>query len=109
MTSLTGDGEDEYAPEAPIPDSGDQIVEVFIPARADVGNQQVQLELRYTTEGALALVLYTSLERLVECCGEQQAWVKVPASELATIVDQVGAQVIREDVPLPTDAEECHG
>ncbi|WP_009950386.1 SAV_915 family protein [Saccharopolyspora erythraea] len=59
------------------------------------------MELRQTTGGALALVLYTSLERLVECCGEHQPWMKVPTKELPAVVEQVGAQVIREDVPLP--------
>ncbi|MBQ6643973.1 MAG: hypothetical protein IJH84_23470 [Saccharopolyspora sp.] len=83
---------------------GDEGAELFIPcARAAPHDQQVQLELRHTTENALALVTYTSLERLVEGCGDQQPWISVPSAEVQQLAEQVAAQVILQDVPLPDD------
>lgn len=91
-------------------DSGDEIASavtsdsgaVFIPSEPMTPeDQQANLELRETTEGALALVSFTSLEQLVEGCGEQQAWISIPEAEVQQLAAQVGAQVILQDVPLP--------
>lgn len=83
---------------------GDEGAELFVPSgRASPHDQELQLELRHTTENALALVTYTSLERLVEGCGNQQAWISVPEAEVQQLAEQVGAQVILQDVPLPDD------
>jgi len=83
---------------------GDEHAELFLPTGRTVpADQEVQLELRYTTEGALALVTFTSLERLVEGCGDQQPWISVPGAEVEQLAAQVGAQVILQDVPLPED------
>ncbi|QGK68980.1 hypothetical protein GIY23_05015 [Allosaccharopolyspora coralli] len=78
--------------------------EVFVPSeRASTGDQQVRFELRYTSEGAFALLTYTSLERLVEGCGEAQPWVSVADTDVMTLAEQTGAQVVLQDVPLPDD------
>lgn len=83
---------------------GDQGAEVFVLcSRASPYDQEVQLELRHTTENALALMTYTSLERLVEGCGDQQPWISVPSAEVQQLAEQVAAQVILQDVPLPDD------
>jgi hypothetical protein len=79
-------------------------VSVFVPSRPMTAeDHEAVLELRKTSEGALALVTYTSLERLVEGCGSQQAWISVPESELQHLAKQVDAQVILQDVPLPDE------
>jgi hypothetical protein len=75
---------------------------VYVPAeRVSPGDQQVRLELRNTTSGELALLIYTSLARLVEGCGDRQPWISVPKSEVRTIAEQVGADVVLEDAALP--------
>lgn len=81
-----------------------EVGDVFLPSQqAAPSDPQVQLDLRTTTEGALALVSFTSLERLVEGCGERQAWISVPETEVQRIAEQVGAQVILQDLPLPDE------
>ncbi|MHA6802802.1 SAV_915 family protein [Salinifilum ghardaiensis] len=83
---------------------GEQRVPVYVPSQPMAAeDHEAQLELRRTSEGALALVTYTSLERLVEGCGNQQAWISVPESELRQLAEQVDAQVILQDVPLPDE------
>ncbi|WP_281290255.1 SAV_915 family protein [Saccharopolyspora dendranthemae] len=75
---------------------------VFLPAEpVAAGDRQARLELRHTTGGQLALLVYTSLERLVKACGDQQPWISVPVAELHSIAEQVEAEVVLEDIALP--------
>lgn len=91
------DDGNEHAPAVGI--DGDSVFIPSEPMKPD--DEQANVELRETTEGALALVSFTSLDRLVEGCGEHQAWISVPRAEVQRLAEQVGAQVILQDVPLP--------
>ncbi len=74
----------------------------FLPTEpVSVEDQEVRLELRYTTEGALALMTFTSLERLVASCGDQQPWIAVPGGELPMVAERAGAELVLEDFALP--------
>lgn len=75
---------------------------VYLPTEpVAAGDRQARLELRHTTGGQLGLLVYTSLERLVEACGDQQPWISVPLADLHTIAEQVEADVVLEDIALP--------
>lgn len=77
---------------------------VFVAAKfSDPESKQVTVELRRTTEGELALVTYSTLERLVQGCGERQHWIGVPAEALAVLAEQAGAEIVLQDVPLPEE------
>jgi hypothetical protein len=61
------------------------------------------LELRRDPQGRLSVVVFSSLDLLVEGCGEFQPWVAIPASRLETVVEEVGAEVILLDVLLGSE------
>ncbi|GAA4854611.1 SAV_915 family protein [Saccharopolyspora rosea] len=88
-------------------DPADWPAEVYVPCEPITSvdpqqpHQQVRVELRRTTDGALALLTYTSLERLVEGCGQQQAWISVPGNAVRKLAEDTEAEVILQDVPLP--------
>jgi hypothetical protein len=60
------------------------------------------IELRRTPDGRTALVAFTALDRLVDCCGEHQPWVLVGTEHLAKIHRGNPYDVIVLDSPLPT-------
>lgn len=68
-------------------------------------DQMVQMELRYTTDDQLALPIFTSLERLVESCGEEQQWLAVSRDDLRDVVNQTEADLVVEDYLLPNEFE----
>lgn len=68
-------------------------------------DEHARLQLRYTTEDALALVGFTSLDLLVEHCGEHQSWISIPGNELPVAAEQAEAQIIFLDTPLPVSEQ----
>ncbi|MGH3623216.1 MAG: SAV_915 family protein [Sciscionella sp.] len=63
------------------------------------GDPQLQFELRRTEDGRFALLVYTTLDHLVECCGESQPWVQVPTQELDEVRAYAPFDVVLLDVP----------
>ncbi|RZS39230.1 hypothetical protein EV193_104446 [Herbihabitans rhizosphaerae] len=66
--------------------------------------QRVMLELRESVNDQLAVLAYSSVQRLVECCGRGQSWITVPARELPRLKRIAGFKAVLLDVPLPLDA-----
>jgi hypothetical protein len=62
-----------------------------------------QAELRRLDDGRLAVMAYTSLDRLIDCCGEQQPWLLVRVAALSELRTQSGYAVVALDVPLPEE------
>src|SRR5688500_1926323 len=58
-------------------------------------------DLRRTRTGQVALLVYSALDRLVDCCGEDQAWTALPAAELEKIQEATGFELILLDVRIP--------
>lgn len=74
---------------------------VFVPTqRVRPGDAEFSVELRTLTDGRLALLAYSSLESLVECCGPAQPWAEVPAERLEGLRVMVQAAVVLVDTPL---------
>ena len=90
----SGAGQEEEASRG----QGDGRRPVFVPcaARPDENGH-----LRRTDLGELALPVFTSVETLVACCGEDQPWVAFRAGSLPDLVEATGATGIAQDVELP--------
>ncbi|MEU4424080.1 SAV_915 family protein [Actinoplanes sp. NPDC024001] len=57
--------------------------------------------MRRTEDGRIALLIYSALDRLVDCCGEQQPWTVVPATDLDRIQQLTGYELIYMDMRIP--------
>jgi hypothetical protein len=68
---------------------------------APTGGAQAWPELRRLEDGRLALPAFSALDRLVEGCGEAQPWILVPATEVESIGEASGCNVVLLDLPLP--------
>lgn len=68
---------------------------VFVPTREmQRGDSQFLVEMRHLQDGRLALLTYSSLDELVECCGDLQPWVQLPADRVEEIRGVAGAEVV---------------
>lgn len=90
--------------------SGAQSGVAYVPSqRLRRGDEQATLELRNTEDGLVAMLAFTSLERLVEGCGEKQPWVAVPLERVDTLRQMAGADVTLWDVTVPPEVRHGHG
>ncbi|MGH3327467.1 MAG: SAV_915 family protein [Streptomycetales bacterium] len=77
---------------------------VYVPSRrVQSGDEQAQLELRTLDDGRLAVLAFSSLDRLTAGCGPDQPWVLLRSEVLAGLQPGVGFDVVLVDVPLPPD------
>jgi len=83
--------------------SEDEVPEfVFVPAERVTGgiSPDTRVELRAVAGGGLALLTYSSPERLAENCGPHQPWVAFPGARVEELRQQTGADVAVLDAPL---------
>lgn len=77
---------------------------VYVPTqRVRPDDTETTLELRKLDDGQLALMAYTSLDRLVDACGEFQPWALVPTPQVEQIRAMSGFDVVALDVALPLE------
>ncbi len=69
------------------------------PESADTASANI--ELRRTPDGRTALVAFTALDRLIDCCGEHQPWILVNTEHLPKIHAATPYDLIVLDSPLP--------
>lgn len=67
------------------------------------GGTGAAIELRHTPDGRIALVAFTALDRLVDCCGEHQPWILVNTEHLPKIHQVNPYDVIVLDSELPVE------
>jgi hypothetical protein len=77
------------------------------PLRPD--DDQLSVDLRRTRDGRLALLVYSALDRLVSCCGSQQAWTVMPATDLEKVRLDTGLELILLDLEIPEEFQRRHG
>ncbi|HWS31496.1 MAG TPA: SAV_915 family protein [Actinoplanes sp.] len=65
------------------------------------GTTDLIVDLRRTQAGQVALLVYSALDRLIDNCGEQQAWTALPTTELERIREATGFELILLDVCIP--------
>ncbi|OLT38783.1 hypothetical protein BJF85_08610 [Saccharomonospora sp. CUA-673] len=82
----------------------DEVEDVFLPSeRVQYGDEEATVELRRLEDGRLVVLAYTSLESLVEGCGEGQPWLSVRSDYLQQIVVDSGATEVLWNAVLPDD------
>ncbi|MBK1788829.1 SAV_915 family protein [Prauserella cavernicola] len=67
------------------------------------GTGETTVELRRTEDGRVALLAYTAVDRLVECCGEHQPWLMVRSEHLPKLHERQPYDVIVLDGEIPTE------
>lgn len=76
----------------------------FLPAqRVPEGASEVHVEIRGLHDGRTALFAYSSLPRLVQCCGPVQPWVEVAPGRVHDVQRMAGVDVVVWDAELPTE------
>lgn len=77
---------------------------VYVPcAPVRPGEEDLTVDLRRTREGQLALLAYTALDRLVDCCGPDQPWAVMPTADLENVRRATGFDIVVFDVEIPAD------
>jgi hypothetical protein len=77
---------------------------VYVPcAPAQAGDEQLTVDLRQTREGQLALLAYTALDRLIDCCGPEQPWAVMPTADLEQVRSATGFDIILFDLEIPAE------
>ena len=61
---------------------------------------------RTTKDGRTALLVYSALDRLHACCGEDQPWFGLPTHELQRLYDVRPFDVVYTDVYVPEERRE---
>ncbi|TKG73194.1 MULTISPECIES: SAV_915 family protein [Prauserella] len=77
---------------------------VYLPSeRVRQGDAEATVELRRLEDGRLVVLAYTSVEALVEGCGERQPWLSVRSEYLEQIVSGSGATEVLWNAVLPDE------
>ncbi|MER5392695.1 SAV_915 family protein [Saccharopolyspora sp. NPDC002686] len=69
-------------------------------------DREARVELRKDEAERLVILAYTSLELLVECCGETQPWIGVGLPDVSRVQNECGAETVLWDVPLPSGSRQ---
>lgn len=85
-------------------DDEDLPATAYIPCqRVTKGDTDVTVELRHTADGQRALLAFTSVDNLVEGCGDGQPWVAVKGEQIADIKTRSDADIVVWDAALPVE------
>lgn len=76
---------------------------VYVPCVQSEDGKEAAPDLRQMRDGRHALIVYSALDRLVRCAGQQQPWVVVPAAKLDELDQQTPFDVILLDVLIPPE------
>ena len=76
---------------------------VYVPVESVPQGQEVEIIFRRTRDGETALVLYTALDRLVDCCGPHQPWVLLPTERLVDVEQVQPFDLVLLDLDMPEE------
>jgi hypothetical protein len=77
---------------------------LYIPAARHVSDPaDLEVLYRQTKDGRMALLVYSALDRLMRCCGEEQPWFLVPTAELQSLWDVRPFDLVLLDLPIPAE------
>ncbi|MGH3519869.1 MAG: SAV_915 family protein [Haloechinothrix sp.] len=98
--------EDAGAEGKPIPPEFPPFV--YLPCAEGVEDPtQARVEMRTTKDGRVALLAYTALDRLHDCCGKTQPWLVMATPSLDALQEAQPFQLLLLDVRIPE--EHRHG
>src|SRR5574340_1362687 len=93
----------------PMADARRPVAELlFVPTRPRDGSGRVELEMRGLRDKRLALPAYTSLDRLVACCGARQSWIAFDSAGMREVERLTGYDVVLLDAMQPAETQ-SHG
>lgn len=77
----------------------------YVPVEEELapGDENAVLKLSRTSIGQLAALAYSSLERLVHCCGDRQPWVAFRTERIDALPSVAGADVLLWNEELPAE------
>lgn len=76
---------------------------VYVPCSDDIQDGELSVDLRPIRDGRVALLVYSALDRLVSCCGPNQAWAVMPTADLDKIAERVRFDMILLDLEIPQE------
>jgi hypothetical protein len=76
---------------------------LYLPCKAGSTTDLAMIEMRELEDGRVALMAYTSLDRLARCCGDQQPWVLFKTESLGELRRDSPYDVVVLDQALPVD------
>lgn len=78
---------------------------MYLPASPGAGADggPAEIEMRRLLDGRVALLAYTALDRLAECCGSEQPWVLYKTDQLDELNKVSPYDIIVIDQPLPDE------
>jgi hypothetical protein len=77
---------------------------VYVPCSpVSAGDDSLNVDLRPTRDGRLALLVYSALDRLVTCCGAEQPWVVMPTANVEKVRGETDFELILLDVEIPEE------
>lgn len=77
---------------------------VYLPCAESVDDpKDARIDMRETRDGRTALLAYSALDRLHECCGEDQAWIVVPTPVLSELQNLHPFQLLMLDIEIPIE------
>ncbi|XVV15298.1 SAV_915 family protein [Actinoplanes sp. CA-131856] len=104
----TPSGADDWPPDHEV--AGGPVRPVIVPpfvyvpcAPLRAGDTELTVDLRQTRDGRLALLAYTALDRLVDCCGAEQPWTVMPTENLEEVRLATGFELILFDLEIPPE------
>lgn len=77
---------------------------VYVPSQPmEPGETELNLELRYLSDGQIAVLAYTSLDRLVHAFGTAQPWALLYSEQVWELCDNGTVDVIAVDPEIPAE------
>lgn len=77
---------------------------VYLPCAETVADpKDARIDMRETRDGRTALLAYSALDRLRQCCGDKQAWVLMPTANLSQLQAARPFQLLMLDVEIPVE------
>lgn len=74
---------------------------LYLPSTGASNTRGAEIELRQMRDGRVALLAYTTLDRLARCLGPNQPWVLYPTENLDQLEAVQSYDVIYLDTPVP--------
>jgi len=77
---------------------------LYIPCLEHVTDgAHAQAQYRETKDGRTALLVYSALDRLYACCGDDQPWFGLPTHELQRLYDVRPFDIVYTDMYVPEE------
>jgi hypothetical protein len=77
---------------------------VYLPCAEEVVDPAAaRVDMRETRDGRTALLAYSALDRLRQCCGDSQPWILMPTVGLAKLQAAQPYQLLLLDVAIPIE------